>query len=125
MRAIGTGVTGEDQLREFGESHVPHFVGVFPSDRVPPQRSELEAMVLNVDPAGTVGTHWCGLFRDGERTVLWDSFGRPVAELFPHIDAEGCERDVEQPVEEAWCGAGCLAWLQVAAALGLDAARQI
>lgn len=27
-------------------------------------------MVVNVDPAGTVGTQWCGMFRDGERTML-------------------------------------------------------
>ena len=98
---------------------------MFPSDRVPAQRSEIETMIINTDPEGTLGTHWCGLYRDGERTVIWDSFGRPVSDLFPHIDAEDCERDVEQKVRENWCGAGSLAWLLVAGQLGIDQAKHV
>ena len=104
---------------------MPDFIGVFPADRVPPQRNEVEALILNTDPAGTVGTHWCALYRDGDRTVIWDSFGRSAKDLFPRIDAEDCDSDQEQAFRENWCGAGCLAWLQVAAALGLDAAKRV
>jgi hypothetical protein len=122
---LGDDTTGEDELRDYGLDYIPDFVGVFPSDRVPTQRGEVEAMVINVDPTGSAGSHWCGLYRDGDRTVIWDSFGRPVHDLFPDIDAEDCESDAEQKVKENWCGAGSLAWLLVASQLGIDAAKHV
>ena len=122
---LGDDTTGEDELREYGLENIPDFVGGFPSDRVPAQRSETEALIINTDRAGSVGTHWCGLYRDGDRAVIWDSYGRPVSELFPHIDAEDCESDAEQKVRETWCGAGSLAWLLVAAELGVDSAKHV
>ena len=112
-------------MREYGRKHVPHFVGVFPNDRVPAQQSETETLIVNDSPAGTAGRHWTALFRSGPRAVFWDSYGRPASELLPHIDAEDCDSDREQRVNERWCGAGCLSWLQVCASLGPDAAKTV
>jgi len=128
IQDLGSETTGEQQLRDYGHQHVPDFVGVFPNDRVPPQQSETEALIVNTDKAGTPGTHWTALFRSGPRALFWDSYGRPASELLPTALAEtadDCERDSEQRLREQWCGVGCLAWLRVCTELGPAAARTV
>ena len=100
-------------------------MGVFPNDRVPPQSQHTEALIVNTDPFGTAGSHWTALWRSGPKTVFWDSYGRPSSKLLMHIPAEDCESDEEQGKDDRWCGAGCLAWLQVCAELGGDAAKGV
>jgi hypothetical protein len=122
---IGDQTTGEQELREYGLRNIPNFVGVFPNDRVPPQRHETEALIVNTDPAGTPGTHWTALYRHGPEALFWDSYGRSASELLSSERAKDCERDSEQRLREQWCGAGCLAWLRVCNDLGPAAAQTV
>ena len=54
------------------------FLGVFPSDRIPVPRKDLEQqyLIINLDPASRPGSHWVAVHLKGKRGLYFDSYGK-------------------------------------------------
>lgn len=53
-----------------------YFVGVFPSDKIPPIQTFPAVLVINTDKHTDVGSHWLALFIEENRTLeFFDSYG--------------------------------------------------
>lgn len=63
-------------------ARVPHWRGVHARDTMPQPPRKRESMIINIQgDADGQGTHWVGLWRDGDRAFYFDSYGaHPVAE---------------------------------------------
>lgn len=129
---LGNTTTDADQLESVGvELFGFAFRGVFASDEVPPLTDDRPYLIANTDTMDGPGEHWLALARypsDPDTVFLYDSFGRPKAELVPWITQQrvvDSDLDAEQEVHESNCGQRCLAWLVVFDELGPDVALTI
>ena len=55
----------------------PHFLGVFPADRLPTVFSRPAGLIVNSDRSREPGTHWLAMyFGDDEQDEFFDSYGQ-------------------------------------------------
>jgi len=107
------------------------FKGVFPSDKIPKLNDLSPYCVLNLDSSKEPGSHWVALAKNGEVSILYDSFGRHNNEIIPDLKFSGngrivdTDRDAEQKILETNCGARCLAWLCIMDKYGANIAKLI
>ena len=89
------------------------FKGVFPSDKIPKLNDLSPYCILNVDKSTESGSHWVALVKNGEDSILYDSFGRG-SKLIPALRFSGNGRiisdtdDSEQTLDATDCGARSL-----------------
>lgn len=61
---------------------VKHFCGVFARNKIPSVFSTPASMVINLSPSYEDGTHWIGIYIDGNKCCYFDSLGRyPIEEI--------------------------------------------
>ena len=116
--------TGEDELRDAGQSLFGvRFQGVFAADEmtVPRMLLDKQCCICNLSPRSSGGSHWIALAQDGDDLLVYDSFGRVVADG----DVLHSEDDAEQSLLEMNCGQRCLAWLCIFQKFGRQAALHI
>jgi hypothetical protein len=107
------------------------FKGVYPSDKIPRLSDLAPYCILNLDTSKQSGSHWVALAKDGDRSILYDSFGRHSNEIIPSLRYSGngkivdTDRDAEQKILEANCGARCLSWIWLYDTHGADVAKLI
>ena len=120
-KIMGSEMTYEDELNNAGKSLLgDKFRGVYAANEltVPRMLLDKQCCICNLDPRPSGGSHWVALAEDGDDLLVYDSFGRVVAEG----DVLHTENDAEQHVSEMNCGQRCLAFLCVFQQLGGDAA---
>lgn len=96
-------------------SHIPNFLGVFPSDCLPTviDKSKTFGLVVNTDSSEQCGTHWLAIVVQNEICHYFDSFGgQPkvnnilsFCEQFPICYYN---RKKHQNINEITCGAYCI-----------------
>ena len=140
---------GHDILKIGMKLFGKNFAGVFPSDKIPDlgknrdgstvtntniQKGALLYSIVNLDGSSEPGSHWISLAYDIEsgKIYVYDSFGRPTAEIIPTViakfgrgDLVTVDDDAEQAIEEEDCGARSLAFLFVMDRLGAPYAVHI
>ena len=129
---IGNGTTWLRDLRHMGTRLFgSRFAGAFASDKIPVLTNETPYAIVNVDKSSEPGSHWVALAKNGSVTLFYDSFGRRGSNLIPAVCVSGngrivdVERDAEQRILEANCGARCLAWFWVFDDFGPEAAAEV
>ena len=116
--------TGEDELRDAGQSLFGvRFQGVYAADEltVPRMLLDKQCCICNLSPRSSGGSHWIALAQDGDDLLVYDSFGRVVADgAVLHT-----EDDAEQDILQMNCGQRCLSWLYIYQNFGRQAALSI
>lgn len=93
------------------------FKGVFPSDKIPKLNDLSPYAILNLDKSTESGSHWVAIAKHGDKTYLYDSFGRRDTQIISNLQFTGngkiinTDNDAEQKVEEMDCGARSIAFL--------------
>ena len=93
------------------------FVGVFPSDKIPPINNLKKYVILNLDKSTDAGSHWVAVAHNDRKLYLYDSFGRKGSKIIPSLFSSGngvvvdTDPDPEQDIRETNCGARCIAFL--------------
>ena len=109
------------------------FRGVFASDRIPNLKNG-ESAIVNLDTHNEPGSHWTAFYKHGKLTIIYDSFGRPVKNIFKSLRfgsgkkidyKESNDYDAEQLVEEENCGQYSLAFLMFIKKYGVEKALKI
>lgn len=128
-RLIGKGATTTSTLNTFGYKLLgrSRFSGVYAVDRMP---GKFNSCIVNLDTSGQPGSHWVAVARNGEKYMVYDSFGRSTPTIIKRrylhnkttVDTES---DAEQEDSESNCGVRCLAWLLLFHSFGADAAMKI
>lgn len=131
-KLVGNKTTYLEQLEGHGKKILGvNFAGVFPSDKIPRLNDLRKYAILNLDKSTQAGSHWVAVARDGDRTYIYDSFGRDHRAIIPVLSRSGngriinTDRDAEQHILETNCGARCLAWLVLIEKYGTDTAKLI
>lgn len=107
------------------------FKGVYPSDLIPKLTNNKCCCILNLDKSGQPGTHWIAIYKFGNKTLCYDSFGRRNTQIITNLKFSGngkiydTERDEEQKIMETNCGARCLSFLWCCKNYGFDLAKNI
>lgn len=121
-KRLGRGITNARQLTKVGtDLFGKDYLGTYPQD-ILPQRVKLKMntpayYVINTDRSGRKGQHWLGVYWNGSKNFIYDSFGRPSAKLVPTFIKKigykfaDADKDAEQKVKENSCGARAMAWL--------------
>jgi hypothetical protein len=97
--------------------------GVYSFDQIPKNLSDKQMLIFNLDKSNEPGSHWCSLYQNKDKAIVYDSFGRRVLGSGKSIIYT--ERDKEQKLIENNCGQRCLAWLILIQILGPQAALLI
>ena len=115
---IGNNTTYQNELEKAGIIlFKSKFKGVFPSDKIPVLNHLKSYAILNLDRSTEPGSHWVAIATDGNKTYLYDSFGRKGTKIIPSLYKSGNGRiiqtddDIEQKESETNCGARSLAFL--------------
>lgn len=93
------------------------FKGVYPSDKIPKLNDLSPYAILNLDTSKESGSHWVAIAKYGNKTYLYDSFGRKDTQIIPNLEFSGngriinTDNDIEQNINQMDCGARSLAWL--------------
>ena len=132
LRKLPRGATYLNELTDIGTTAFGHYYhGTYPSDHIP-KLKPYQSCILNVDKSNEPGSHWIALARgSGTECYVYDSFGRRGVSLIPALKWKtpgrviDSDRDAEQEIYEANCGARCLAWLHVFYTKGVKVALSI
>jgi hypothetical protein len=114
--AVGTAETSTGELNKLGHRLMPGFYkGTFARGSAPANDGTRHLLIIN-QSTGPPGTHWVGCYREpGHEDLIFDTYGRGNMGLF---SGRGTDTDVEQHIDDDWCGQGCLAWGLVCKHLG-------
>ena len=132
IQRMGSRTTSSNELKKLGSRMMPGFFrGVYAAGKQPVRDGSTHFCIVNT-MSGPPGQHWLGLYREGHRELLYDSFGRSSLntedESFPK-DVPLTESDPEQPISRhpdmQYCGQACLAFGIVCQEGGMQAARYI
>lgn len=108
-----------------------NFYGVYPSDKIPKLNNIKCCCILNLDKSGEPGTHWIGIYKFGNKTLCYDSFGRRHTQIIKNLKFSGngiiydTDKDKEQKIYETNCGARALSFLMCCKKYGFDIAKYI
>jgi hypothetical protein len=129
---LGKGVTSSLQLNRVGKQMIgTSFLGSFPQDMAPRNVKKGQSFVLNLDTRKQKGSHWCGVYYNGCKFHVYDSFGRASSRILPifikkvgylYADAD---KDAEQKIKQNDCGQRSLAWLMFVQKHGIAKAMKI
>lgn len=116
----GNKETNNEQLHKIGRKMFGEkFKGVYASDKIPVMKNNQYAIV-NLDDSTQVGSHWVSLIKEGNKSLVYDSFGRKTYKILPKLVQSGkggiileTENDAEQNKIEENCGQRCLASLEI------------
>ena len=115
---VGNRTTYSSALHKAGRELLGNkFVGVFPSDRIPKLTKTSPYCILNLDSSDGPGSHWIALAYSGDKSMVYDSFGRKHIKIIPTLKSSGngvvidTDRDPEQDIAETNCGARSISWL--------------
>lgn len=112
-RDLGNTTTDNFQLDSYCRKvfGADKFKGVFALDTIPKLRND-QSCIFNLDKNSQSGSHWMGLYKDGQRHIVYDSFGRKSKVLdVPLKSYQDTEHDAEQHVSEKNCGQRVCAFL--------------
>ena len=87
-----------------------HFVGVFPSDRLPVISTKPACFIANIDPSNKPGQHWVSMFFDKE-TEYFDSYGLEPEGSFATYKPAVINRYCLQDIGSTVCGEYCIYYL--------------
>ena len=94
---------------------IPHFIGVFPRDKLPLRVKHRESAIVNLDIEIGTGTHWVAYKKIGKQVLFYDSFGNlpPPLEIQTHLNGCNIEYnyDRHQKYNTTNCGHLCLKFL--------------
>ena len=103
-------------------SGVEDFVGVFPSDKLPPYISPTSAikMIVNIDPSTMEGSHWVAIYRQPHTRIgyYFDTYGLPPPPRIHHWLAANCvhwrnfEKRIQSFNDRVSCGYICMEFLK-------------
>lgn len=109
-----------DELSGVGNKLLhPNFRGTFPSDKIPLLNGVKKYCILNLDNSSQPGSHWIALAKEGNKTYVYDSFGRHNTQIIENLQYSGngriidSDQDAEQGILESNCGQRSLAWLKL------------
>ncbi|GMT03589.1 hypothetical protein PENTCL1PPCAC_25764 [Pristionchus entomophagus] len=96
-------------------SHIPNFLGVYPSDCLPNivDKSKSFGLVVNTDSSDKSGTHWLAIFVKNGICHYFDSFcGLPkvknIRSFCEQFHSCHFNREKHQQIQEITCGAYCI-----------------
>jgi hypothetical protein len=122
---IGDQITTNHELDEYCTSVFPKYRGCYSLDTIPKLRNN-ESCIFNLDKSNQPGSHWMGLYKDKNKNVIYDSFGRSSKKLkIPLKLYVDTEHDAEQHVVETNCGARCIAFIACCYTLPMDEVLKI
>ena len=129
---LGKETTYLNQLEQFGKSLFgKKFKGCYPSDQIPKLTNETPYCILNLDTANQNGSHWVGVCKDGDKTYIYDSFGRTNKKIIPTLKTSGngkirdTDIDVEQEIWQLDCGQRSMAFLCLCDGWGIEVAKEL
>lgn len=129
---IGNKTTYMSDLQKAGKMMFGvKFKGVYPSDKIPKLNELSSYAILNLDKSYEPGSHWIAIAKKGNRTYVYDSFGRTHTKIIPNLKYSGngrlinTDRDAEQQIQQTDCGARSLAWLLLFHKWGVKYAKLI
>jgi hypothetical protein len=115
---VGNETTYQNDLEKAGIKLLgSQFKGVFPSDKIPVLNDLKPYAIVNLDKSTESGSHWIAVAYGGDKTYIYDSFGRKATVIIPSIINSGngrivnTDKDAEQKDEETNCGARALTFL--------------
>ena len=81
---LGKETTYLNQLEQSGKSLFgKKFKGCYPSDQIPKLTDIEPYSILNLDKSKQSGSHWIAVCKDGDKTYIYDSFGRTNKKIIP------------------------------------------
>lgn len=96
-------------------SHIPNFLGVFPSDCLPTisDKSKTFGLVVNTDSSDRSGTHWLAVVVQNGICHYFDSFGglpkvKTIHQFCEQFTSCFFNREKHQNMHEVTCGAYCV-----------------
>lgn len=94
---------------------IPHFIGIFPRDKLPLHYKHCESAIVNLDVDRGEGTHWVAYKKIGKQVKYYDSFGNLPPPLEVQKYFNGCNieynYDRHQKYNTTNCGHLCLRFL--------------
>jgi hypothetical protein len=97
------------------------FIGCYPSDRIPRLEKNgpfPHCMIVNTDPIGSAGSHWCALYVQSPSAVeFYDSLGdwpplsTPIGEYLAHFPSVQKSEIALQSDKSSACGKHCIYFL--------------
>ena len=107
------------QLMDYGKRSIPHFVGVFPLDKLPIHLHPPAKFIVNTDTQHLPGTHWLAISYTQKGIIYaFDPFGIFYPKLLTTRLKKLSPRKISfnnimyQKVNEENCGQLCLQWLK-------------
>lgn len=94
-----------------------HFLGVFPSDGLPPILQYPASLVVNLDPHDHPGSHWTAIYMDGnKKATYFDSLALPPIPaikllLRTYGRKRACSKRVLQELTSTVCGYYCVLYI--------------
>lgn len=132
IKQLGNKPLYNDVIEKWGKKNIPHFGGVYSSDRIPPKAG---TYIINTGSSKSRGIHWIALVRTSKSDYLYDSYSRPIKQILKKYTGRGKKlyesdrKDIEQddniPSQRDICGQLSLSWLCVMRDLGLNKALLI
>lgn len=112
--------TWNGELDKVGKSLLKDdYLGAFPADVIPENIGEGKCLICNTHTTKQDGEHWTAVMNHPEKGLIgFDSFGRKMNDLIPHLNGYGkiqdADLDVDQNDADTHCGQLCLSWLCLA-----------
>ena len=98
--------------------HNPEFIGCYPSDLIPKNKSRPCSIIINTDNSKSSGEHWVALYLTHESVFYFDSFGLPILEmdlinyLKPYYDYVIYSKKCIQDITSTACGIYTIAFVE-------------
>ena len=92
----------------------PTFLGIFPSDTLPPSVPRPSSLIANLDTSNQAGSHWVAFYFPSRGLPEYmDSYGLPPLPQFKHFVKYNyrCNKEFLQSPFSAVCGQYCLYYL--------------
>ena len=114
----GDKTTYSDGILRIGKKMLgDKFNGVYPSDQIPKLNEESPYAILDFDTSEEKGSHWVAIAKKGDKTYMYDSFGRKDTEIIANLQFSrngrimNTDDDSEQKITQRDCGPRSLAFL--------------
>lgn len=107
-----------DELQAYGKAFVPHFIGVYPLDKIPSHMCTPSRLIVNTDTHNLKGQHWLAVsYAQGGIVYAFDPLGFFYPKLLierlqrlPHSRIVYNYKAYQMPWENT-CGQHCLNFL--------------
>ena len=135
VHLLGNKALDDSTINRIGKKLFAAWGGVYPSDQV--KLKPYHYFIINVDKHNQPGSHWLACYTTNKRAYIYDSFGRNIPELVPHLIKSfrksgysiGKTNQVMHMEQRGYtsetCGDYALAFLLVCRDLGITRAKNI